>query len=305
MDWLSVSTASVAAAAVLGTAVFAGAQIANASPAAEAVQVLTSQEATLDGAESALAAAKTRVQERVQQADAGAARVRAELLALSATEEHAATADAPALAAALGAVDAYRAALAEVTLPDLPAPYERRPLDEESLVSVGEALDRVQLRSADVDAATAQLRGIRASLDELDEGFSAQLSSFASSFTAHAAAEIKANPSAGETFQKPVAAAAAALGAISLESEAGAAALESYRDAVIALRAEDLRVREQEEAEREAAQNQPIRPWQPANPTPTPTPGTDPGTTVPEPDPGTGGGEPEPPLPPEPDIPVG
>lgn len=252
IDWINATTAAVAVVAAIGAAVFAGAQIANASPAGDAVQVLTTEEATLAGAESSLVTSTARLEEKIQSADADVAPLRAALSALVETPEQPATADAAALDAAIVAVDNYRTALSEIVLPDLPRQYTRGTIDEESLESVGEAIDRVHLRSADVAAVTEELRTVRKSFDTLTDAYNAQLATFAATFTANAVAELEANTSAGDDFRNAVTAAAAKIVATPLDGTAGVSALNAYRGAVLALRAEDLRVRtaEAEEADR-------------------------------------------------------
>lgn len=286
VDWLNTTVAAVAVAAALGTAVFAGAHMANASPAADAVQVLTTEEATLAGTESALATSKSRLEERIQTADADVALVRTALSTMAETEEQPATAEPAALATAIESVDTYRAALAEIELPDVPAPYERGPVDEESLASVGEAIDQIQVKSADVNAVVEELRSSRASFDALTDTYSTQLATFSDAFESDAAVELEANPAAGDEFRSAVTDAARAVATTPLDGAGGATALMTYHDAVIALRAEDLRVRIEEEAARDSQsenQNWNNQWWTDQPETPTDPGTTDPGTT----DPGT------------------
>lgn len=252
IDWINATTAAVAVAAALGAAVFAGAQIANASPAGDAVQVLTTEEAILAGEESSLVTSTARLEEEIQTADADVALLRAGMSTLVEAPEQPATADVAALNTAIQAADNYRTALSEIVLPELPTKYARATIDEESLESVGEAIDRVHLRSADVAAVTDELRTVRKSFDTLTDAYNAQLATFAATFTANATAEVEANESAGDDFRNAVTAAAAKIVATPLDGTAGVSALNAYRGAVLALRAEDLRVRtaEAEEADR-------------------------------------------------------
>ena len=250
VDWLSATTAVVAAVAAIGTAVFAGAQMANASPAADAVQVLTTDEAVLASAEDGLVASSARLTERVQTADADAALMRTALSSMNAVPEQSDSIDAASLAGAVHAVDSYRAGLAEITLPALPAQYARGSIDEGSLSSVGEAIDRVQTLSADVDATRDALRSVGDDIDALNGAYETQLAAFKASFTAAAVAEVEANPVAADEFRSTVTAAAAAVAAAPPNAAATTKALTAYRDAVIALRDADMQARVDEEAER-------------------------------------------------------
>lgn len=247
---MSATTAVVAAVAAIGTAVFAGAQMANASPAADAVQVLTTDEAVLASAEDGLVASSARLTERVQTADADAALMRTALSSMNAVPEQSDSIDAASLAGAVHAVDSYRAGLAEITLPALPAQYARGSIDEGSLSSVGEAIDRVQTLSADVDATRDALRSVGDDIDALNGAYETQLAAFKASFTAAAVAEVEANPVAADEFRSTVTAAAAAVAAAPPNAAATTKALTAYRDAVIALRDADMQARVDEEAER-------------------------------------------------------
>lgn len=292
IDWINVVTASVAVVATVSAVVFAGVQIANASPADDAMQVLTTEESTLAGAENSLKTSKSRLEEKIQTADADTALVRTAMSAMAATADQPATADVAALNTVIQAVDGYRTALAEIVLPDLPYSYVRPILDEESLESVGQNLDRVQVRSAEVDAIAQEMRKARTSLDDLTGAYRAQLAAFAATLPQHAVVELEANTVAGDEFRTAVTTAAATVAAAQLDTAAGASTLTAYRGAVLALRAEDLRVRTEQEAQRIAEEEQnnwnsnSNNNWNEQPPAPT-DPGTDPGITNPGPtDPG-------------------
>lgn len=288
IDWLNVGAAVVALVTAVGAGSFAGAQIASASPADDAVQVLITDEATLAGTEEGLISSKTRLEESIQTETADAALIRTALGTLTETDERSAAADPAALAAATTAVDGYQAALAEAAIPELPAAYERGSVDEGSLSSVGEAIDIVQQKTTDVDAAAEEMRAARTAVDALKETYTAQLATFANSFTAHAAAEVEEYEVAGDEFRDAVTAAAATVVATPLNGAAGAAALTAYRNAVDALHTadHDERVRIEEEEARERENNRPRYnpPSQPDQPEPTEEP-EEPAPT----DPGTGG----------------
>lgn len=296
VDWVSAIAAGVAVVSVAVTAVFTGVQVASADPAADAVEILASDEASLAGAEKSLTTSTSNLQESITTALADAALIRAALAELAATEEHAETADPADLHSAVQAVDSYTAALGQAVVPTPPPPYERGRVDEDSLASVGEAINRVQEASTALEDASDELRTARTAVDALGTTYTGQLATFAQTLTTYAAAENEAHPVAGQEFRDAVTAAATAVTATALNGASGAAVLTAFRDAVLALREEDRRVREVEEREREREQSQNNQ--QPVTPTPAPDPGTDPGTTDPGgTDPGT--------TPPEETDPIG
>lgn len=279
VDWLNVGAAAIAIVVAAGAATFTGVQMASASPAEGAVQILTTDEAALASAEQAAAASKARLEETIQAGAEDATALRTAVGVLAETEEQPATADPAALASVIQAVDGYTAALGEVALPEIPATYERGDVDTGSLQSVGDAIDRVQEASVEVDAVAEQLRTLRASVDALTATFTTQLATFATSFAGHAQAEAEAYPVAEQEFRDAVSAAAATIAATPLNSPAGAAALTAYRDAVIALHDDDYRARVEEE---EARNNQQNNNWTPPGTEEPSDPGTtDPGTTDP------------------------
>lgn len=282
IDWLNAGAAAVAIVVAAGAATFTGVQMASASPTQGAVQILTTDEAALTGAEQAAVASKARLEETLQTAGADAATLRSALGGLTETEEQPATADSAALATVTQAVDGYTAALGEVVIPEVPAAYDRGKVDTGSLQSVGDAIDRVQEASVAVDAVAEQLRTARANVDALAATLTTQLATFATSFAGHAQAELEEYPVAEQEFRDAVTAAAAAIAATPLNTQAGATALIAYRDAVIALHDDDYRARVEEEAERQSQQQ---NSWQspPATEEPTDPGTTDPGTTNPPP----------------------
>ncbi|WP_417510426.1 hypothetical protein [Microbacterium sp.] len=264
LDWLNLSVGAVAAVAVAGTALFAGVQVANASPAADAVHVLTGDEAALASAETGVTASRERLQERIETAKAGVDPVLVSLNALRPLGEQISVVDVAALDTVVASAESYRSALGEIELVEPPAPYSRRGVDEESLSSVGSAIDRVRERVAVVDATAEKLRADRSSVDALTDTYQAQLASFAARFPAAAIAEVEANEVAGEEFRSAVTAAAATVAATPLDGATGAPALTAYRNAVIALRDEDVRVRILEEEARDDQTGT----WRPNNPQP-------------------------------------
>ncbi|WP_426184769.1 hypothetical protein [Microbacterium sp. TWP3-1-2b2] len=279
VDWVNTTVGAIAVAVVAATAAFTGVQVASADPAADAIEVLTADEASLAGAEKSLVTSTTALDASIATQLADAAIIRTALNEMAATEERTETADPAALTAAVQAVDAYRTALEQAVVPTVPAAYERGAIDEDSLASVADAIDRVQEASTALDAASDELRTARTAIDALTTTFTGQLATFAGTLTAYATAENEAYPAAGQEFRDAVTTAATSVTATPLNGASGAAALISFRDAVLALRDEDRRVREIEEMERQQSQN---NNWPPTQETPPADSGaTDPDTTDP------------------------
>ncbi|MDQ0644568.1 hypothetical protein [Microbacterium murale] len=295
IDWVNTVAASAAVVVVAATAVFTGVQMASADPSADAVEVLAADEEVLAAAENSVATSATRLEESIVTGLSDSALIRTALTELAASDERRETADPAALATAVQAVDGYRAALEQAVVPPAPAPYERGNVDEKSLASVADAINEVQGASTAVDEVSDAIRTARTAVDNLNTTYANQLTTFATSLTAYAAAENEAHPVAGQELRDAVTAAAATANATPLSGASGAAALTAFRDAVVALREDDLRVRELEQRERERSQNnqRPVTPApvpDPVEPEPEPEPApTDP-ATEPGTDPLGGGG---------------
>lgn len=290
IDWLSTGVAALAIVVAAGSATFTGVQMASASPADGALQILIADESALAGAEHAAAASKQRLEESIQTNLNDAALLRTAASAMVETEAQAATGDPASIAAATAAIDTYQADLGELAIPDTPTVYERGSVDTGSLESVGDAIDRVQVASSAVDAVSEELRATRARLDALTTDYTSKLAAFAASFADHAKAEVENYPVAEQPFRDAVVAAAASVAVTPLSTPAGTAALTAYRDAVIALHDDDYRARVAEEAARNQQQNTqdynppPTDPQDPDQPTdPQEPPITDPVVEEPNP----------------------
>ena len=298
IDVLSAAVAGLAVVAVVTTAIVGGVQAATASPADDALQVLTADEKTIESAESALASARTKVEEDIAAGDARAEALRKALPGVSTAPdpvdippgETEAPEDAgridiidPAVLATLtAAIETYRKDLAAIELPPLPAEYDPADVDhDDSLDAVAAAIDAAQLRLSEIDGATAAVREVRASVQERNDAFVAQLATFRATFAAAAQTAIDDNPDATQERKDAVTAAATAVADADLRTDAGIAALQAYRDAEFALvgsqvyadRVREEREREeQRERERERQRQQPVpqpTPTEPTEPTPT------------------------------------
>lgn len=299
IDYLNVALASLAVLALATAGLVGGVQAANASPADDAMRVLTADEKTIESATAGLEAARTKVTDAIAEADASAAALPGVLEAVGEAPDPAdippgeseapadagtiPIADAKALAAVLAAVTAHRSELAAVELPALPDPYTRKAFDEGSLTEVASAIDAAQLHLTKLDDATAAVRMLREAVQARADAFDAQLTTFAATFVPTAKAAIEDHPDARSKTRDALTAAAEAVSAADLKTPEGAAALQAYRTAMVDLVADQVyqdRVREeeqrrQEEEEqrrRERQQNRPSSPGQDQGSEPSPTP---------------------------------
>lgn len=304
IDAVTLAAASLAVVALAVAGTVGGIQMATASPAASAVESLESDEAALLNAHQSLKTAGDRLVADIDAQTAEAAQLRSALTGTSTTPDPAgelddaplAVTDAAALATALAAIDAYASGLAGITIPSLPADYVRDDIDEDSLVEVGGAIDGVQERLVAMDAATAEARSVRERLDALRPTADAAVDAYAASFVAAADAAIARYPDAEESLRTAVSDAAARVAAADLWAAEGRSALAAYRDAFVALAADQLRFEIEREQREQENQWQPQQQQQQGDGDQTPpTDGsTDPGTGVTPPVTGPGDGETDP-----------
>lgn len=304
VDAVTVSAASLAVVALVVAGTVGGIQMATASPAASAVESLEADEAALLNAHQSLKTAQDRLIADIDAQTAEVAPLRSALTATSTAPDPAgepddapiAVTDAAALATALAAVDAYASGLAAITVPELPAEYARADIDEDSLVEVGGAIDGVQERLVAVDDATAEARAVRERFDALRPVADVAVDAYAASFVPAAAAALGRYPDGEESLRAAVTAAAARVAAADLWTVEGRSALAAYRDAFVALAADQLRFEIERDQREDMNQWQPPQQQQQGDGTQNPpTEGsTDPGTGVTPPVTDPGGGEPDP-----------
>lgn len=302
LDALTVSVAGLAVVTMVVAATVGGIQVATASPAASALESLEADEAAVQNAYQSLKTARDRLVADVEAQSAEIGVVRSALTDTSTAPDPAggpedaplAVSDDTALAAALAALDTYAAGLASFTVPESPAEYVRAEIDEDSLVEVGGAIDGVQERLVALDEATAEARTVRSQLDALRPPAEAAVDAYAASFVPAADAAIARYPDAEQTLRTAASAAAARVASADLWTADGRSALAAYRDAYVALAADQLRF------EIERAQREDTNQWRPqqqsgdGNQTPPTEGNTDPGTGGTPPVPNPGGGEPDP-----------
>ena len=301
-DLINVAAAGLAVVALVATGIAGGVQAATASPVTDALRALKADEKTISSASAGLDAARERLAASIADADAAAAQLRPALEAVRAATDPAdippgekeaprdagtiSIADGKALDDALVAVDSYRVDLAALTVPSAPTTYSLGKTDEGSLADVAAAIDAAQLHLSEIDRATADVRAQRAAMDARAAAFTVQMSAFTATFPETAQASVGDNPDAGQKLKDAVTAAAQAVAAADLLTEGGVASLAAYRDAVVALAADQVyadrvreeRARREAEAEADQARTQSPRP----QPQPTPAP-SEPGPSDPPP----------------------
>lgn len=297
VDVLALSATALALVAVVAAATVGAVQMATASPAASSLQSLEDDEAAIQNAYQSLVSARDRIVTDIESRTADSASVRTALVSTSTAPDPASfdqggtlvLIDQAGLDAALAALTTYSEGLAAITVPELPAEYTRADIDEDSLVEVGGAIDSAQEQLVALDAATAEMRALRAQVDSLRPAAETAVATYATTFAAAAEAAEARYPDADEALRGELTAAAAAVGSANLWEAAGIAALERYRDAYVAVAADQLRV------EIEAEQNQggqqpgfdPQPQPQPSEEPTDPTTPTDPADPVDPVDPGT------------------
>ncbi len=308
IDVLGAVTAAAAVVALVAAGIVGGVQVATASPASDALRVLTADEATIASAAEGADAARDRLVAQIADADRAADELRA-ALALARTVPDPASgisrpsgstvsiADEAALDAFLKRLDAYHEKLGAIEIPAIPAAYQRAPVDEGSLSQVGSAIDAAQLHLSEIDAMTAELRAAREAARAQTDAFAAEAAEFSRSYGDAAQQLVDGHLAAGEDVRAAVVEAAATIAQEDLLGEGGAQSLEAYTEAVSVMLEENLRVLlEREEREREERESQTVAPTPtqpelveptdpPAEPV-TPTEPTDPPT---EPDPSDAG----------------
>jgi len=310
-DLINIGMAGVAAIALVTAGVVGGVQAATASPADDALRVLRADEKTIESATAGLESSRTRITYALADDDAKAAALGAAVTDAREAADPAdipegetdapedadriAIGDAKATDAVLAAVDAYRADLKGFALPEMPAAYAKAGVADDSLTDVAAAIDAAQLQLTAIDRASAEVRQVRTAIDERRAGFATAVATFAATFPAAAKTAIDEHPDAAQEFKDAVTSAADAVAGADLLTDAGAATLAAYRDAAVALAADQVRIervwererlereeRERQERERQRRQN-PVVP----NPGETTAPPTDP-TDPTDPDEPTG-----------------
>lgn len=279
VDVLSLVMAVLAVIALAIASVIAWVVISSASPEGDALRTLTQSEAVLANETQAVNASISRVEEA-----RAASIVHAQQLALP-LEQLTGMSDEAALAAAETARSAYLSALEGLTVPPAVGEFTAPAVDEESLPSIGAAIDEVTTRSSEVSAIATQVDDLREELVALDRTFATAMATFAATVPASATAIVEENSDADESFREAVIQTADAVAASALATPTSVATLPAYSTAVTDLRDDQLRA-EIAIAEQLAREEEERRRQEQAPPPEDPGTGTDPATgTDPVPDP--------------------
>jgi len=235
VDALNVVVAVLAVLALIVASIVAGVVIASSSPETDALRTLSQTEAVLANDTQAVNAEIGRVDQA--RAD-GIAHAQQLTLPL---EQLAGMSDNAALSAAETARGEYLTALEELVVPPTVEPYVLPPVDEESLSSIGAAIDEVATRSTEVSAIADEVADLRTQVFALDRSLAAAMATFAATVPTSAAVIVAENPDAEDSFRQTVTETADAVAASALATPASIATLPAYSTAVTALRADQER----------------------------------------------------------------
>lgn len=229
-DWVTVVLALLAVVAVVVAAAVVARSMSAASPAANALDTLVQTEADLVNMQSTI---NRDIGVLQSDKDAGAAGAQALAAPLASFGD---TADEAALATAETARQAYIAAATAIVVPEALAPYRRGQIDEDSLASVGTAIDSANEQLSALEPVVAEVETARAALTVADDTFAAALSAFTGSIPPFAALLVEDNPAVEVEITDAVTATASAVAAADLMTATGVSAISPYTDAVATMR---------------------------------------------------------------------
>ncbi|MFE4727226.1 hypothetical protein [Microbacterium sp. NPDC056736] len=303
---LNLTTAVLAVISLVVAAVVTWAALASSSPERDALRTLSHNEAVLANEIRAVNSAIDRVNATRSEGIAYAQQFEGPLVgATQATDE-------VARAAAENARVDFAAALEAMVVPAGIEPPAATAVDEESLASIGSAIDAIAVHSGEVEALSESVADLEAEIAAHRRTFATAMATFAATLPRSAEVIANENPNALDDFREVVIATADAVAASGLRTPESAGTLTAYAAAVEALRDDqaraeraiaEQRAREEEERRRQVTEGEsggttdptaPTDPTSPTDPT-TPTDPTDPAQPtdplLPQPpDPGAGGG---------------
>lgn len=233
-DWMTIGLAVLAVVAVVVAALVVARSMAEASPAANALDTLSQTEAELVDTQSMINRDIALVQ---TDRDAGLASADALAAPLASFGD---TVDENALATVEAARQAYVAAATALVVPEPLAPYRRGSIDQDSLASVGTAIDSANEQRLALDPIAEEVSAARTALTAADNTFAAALSAFTGSIPPYAQTLVDDNPDVDAEVSDAVIAAADALVAADLTTPPGLAAVTTYTEAVAAMREEQI-----------------------------------------------------------------
>lgn len=303
-DWLSIGAATLAVVSVVSASTMVGISVASASPATDALNTLTANEAVLANDIQRVNNSIATLEQSRQNAKAEAEALAAPLAGL------AELGDIPAVATTEAARQTFLAEIETVEMPETVAAYRRPAIDGDSLESVGTAIDFVDSRTREAQTASSELDDIRRTLDQTVAPLDDAVAALGRDLPALATTLVEDNDLADETLRTNVTTLAARVSQV--DTTTAPSAISEFLSAVTALRdgqeaaeeeiaaqaaaeAEERRqqlLREQREREQQLQQQQEEEQQQQEEeqeqPTTPPTTPTAPETTAPPAD-GTGG----------------
>lgn len=278
---LSIVVAVAAVLMLAGTTTFALVQRATVNPAAEAMAGLREREAELRNEIKGLQTSSDLLAAMIEEAQVASQSAAGVLPNLRGRVE-----DAPVDAAesARTALDSAVSSVPTVLVPD----YQRGTVDEQSLRSVGHALDEVRRERDALPSLIAQVRTARSGVSSALDDFRARLRDLGAAVEAAGARVVQSQDAAGDGFRQAVTNAAAGVLSAQRTGADGLTEMAAFAAAVDALNAENARVLEQQSvrAPSRAPSGGTVSPTTPV--APGGTGATDPTTPAPT-DPGTGG----------------
>lgn len=243
-DWLSIGAAALAVVSVVSASTLVGISVASASPASDALNTLTANEAVLANSIERVNSSISALEQSRQTAKSDAEALAAPLASL------AQIAEIPAVATAETARQALLAEIDGVKMPDQLAAYRRPAIDGDSLESVGTAIDLVDTRTREAQEASAQLDDLRTTLAKTVQPFEEAVAGVGRELPAVATTLVSENDLADETLRTNVTSLAARVATV--ESHTSPSAISDFVNAVAALKT-GQRTAEIEEADRQAA----------------------------------------------------
>ncbi|MGX1693930.1 hypothetical protein ACWIBQ_00910 [Microbacterium keratanolyticum] len=235
-DWLALATAAAAIIAIAGAS-FVGVRAAVAStPTDDARTLLTFGEEALASSMSAVNAERKRFETTRTEMLAAAEQSAATLVSL------AGVADEGLRQGAIAARDAYAADVKAISLPASLKPFEAEVLDDDATITeIGAALDSVNARQLDADAAQQELRDLRKALESKRDAYRASAAPLADSMLALAATSLGQHTAALPEFRGAVQNATNAFTAARTTGRVGWGEMQALGAAIAALRADDER----------------------------------------------------------------
>lgn len=235
-DWIAVASAAAAIVAIVGAG-FVGVRAAVAStPTGDARTLLEFGEEALASSVAGVNTERKRVETTRGDMMAAADLSAATLASL------AGTADEALRQSAIAARDAYVAEVKAIIVPAELAPFQgAEAAPDATLAEIGAALEVVNARQLEADAAHQELKDLRKALEAKRDAYRLTVAPLADSMIALAASSIGQNVEALPEFRTAVQNAANAFAAARATGRVGWAEMQALGDAIRALRIDDAR----------------------------------------------------------------